>query len=261
MFKGAKVLVSPVIVLGLLALTTPGTVTASTGTGQLVGFVFGPDGTTPVAGAVVTLKNVSNGTAVDSAKSDPLGAFRMTGLERGLYALGVSSVQGRFNAADVVGISPSETTKVSIALVPFETAIAPAAQQVVQEQKQDGESRVGRVVRYLPATQQAEVFIDRGLLQTDDRIHVKTENRKDLTDFRQNARVLIFNGVQVKRLLVGQTGLIPVNKPCLPEDLVYVSCKRGVPPIFLLPLGIATVGFIGHHDDDPPDSSPSTVKR
>jgi hypothetical protein len=35
--------------------------------------------------------------------------------------------------------------------------------------------------------------------------------------------------------------MVPLNKPCVVGDIVYVVCKRGIPPFFLAPLGIAAV--------------------
>lgn len=234
-------LFSILLVSGALAAVPQ---TAPSGTGQLVGFVFGSDGTTPVSGAVVTVRNVTTGSSFESAPSDTEGVFRMTGLERGIYALGVASETGRFNAPEPVGIAPEETTKVTVALIPYDPDIAAAAQQVTQDQKDKGEAYIGRVIRYLPETKQIEVLIERGLLQVGDRIRVKTDNRDDGTDFQQDAKVLEMNGASLKRLLIGQTGLVLAANSALPGDSVYIICKRGIPPIFLLPLGIAATGII-----------------
>lgn len=257
-----KHLLSLGLVVSLIALSVPAS-SFETGKGGLVGFVFEQDGTTPVAGAVVAVRNVTTGAVKQSEKSDNQGIFRFPNLEAGIYALGVSSGRGDFNAADVVGVAPNETAKVTVALSPFEPAVASAAQQVAQDQKEKGESWIGRVVRYNPATNEAEVSIERGLLQAGDKIHVLTAPRGQGTDFFQEARVLKVATATVKRILVGQRGIVSLEKPALPNDDVYVSCKRGVPPFFLLPLGVALVagGAAIVNPPDEPTGTPFKVNR
>lgn len=234
-----------------------------TGKGNLLGFVFEQDGTTPVAGAVVAVRNITTGTVRQSEKSDNQGIFRFSSLEPGLYALGVSSGRGDFNAADVVGVAPNETAKITVALSPFEPAVASAAQQVTKDQKEKGESWIGRVVSYNPGSKEAVVSIERGLLQVGDKIHVLTAPRGQGTDFFQEATVLKISSASVKRILVGQRGLVSLEKPALPNDDVYVSCKRGVPPFFLLPLGVALVagGAAIVNPPDEPTGTPFKVNR
>ena len=205
--------------------------------GNLLGFVYGQDGTTPLPGAVVMVKNISSGRVYESSASDGLGVFKVQGLETGLYALGVTSPKGSFNSTDLIGVAANETSKIAVALTPYEKDVQEAIQPVNKDQQEEGESRVGHVVVYTAGGNQAEVFIERGLLQHSDRIHVKGVN----TDFYQDAKGLLLQGASVRKLLAGQNGMISINKPCEPGDLVYVVCKRGIPPFFLAPLGIAAV--------------------
>lgn len=207
------------------------------GKGQLVGFVFGKDGSTPVAGVVVVAKNVTTGTVFESPKTDGLGAFRFETLDAGIYALGVTSGQGSYNSQDFVGIKPGEIAKVSIALDPYGRDSIDAAQAVAREEKERGESRVGKVVAYVPQSREAMVAIERGLVQAGDRIRIKGP----VTDFFQDVKNLKVDGVRVKRVLTGQQALLPVARPCAAGDDVYVVCKRGVPPLFLAPLGLAAI--------------------
>ncbi len=88
------------------------------GKGNLIGFVFEKDGTTPVEGAFVKLKNVSTGTVYESSKSDKLGILKTEGVEEGLYIVGISTKEGNFNVANLVGIKADETAKVSFSLQP-----------------------------------------------------------------------------------------------------------------------------------------------
>jgi hypothetical protein len=84
--------------------------------GNLIGFVFEKDGTSPVEGAVVKLKNVSTGTVYESSKSDRLGILKTEGIDEGLYIVGISTKEGNFNVANLIGIKAAETAKVSFAL-------------------------------------------------------------------------------------------------------------------------------------------------
>ncbi len=88
------------------------------GEGNLIGFVFLKDGTTPVEGAVVKLKNVSTGTVYESSKSDKMGILKTEGVEEGLYIVGISTKEGNFNVGNLVGIKADETAKVSFSLKP-----------------------------------------------------------------------------------------------------------------------------------------------
>jgi hypothetical protein len=205
--------------------------------GSLIGFIFGPDGSTPVAGAVVVVKNVSTGLATEAAATDGLGAFRVPGLGAGIYALGIKSSQGSYNSQDFFGITAQQTTKVSIALSPYDAAAAAGAAAVIQEQRQKGEAFIGKIVKCDPAAKEAEVMVEIGLIQADDRIHVKGQE----TDFYQDLRGLKAYGVKTKRITVGYTAVFRTAKPCQAGDFVYIVCKRGVPPFFLAPLGIAAI--------------------
>jgi len=88
----------------------------NTGKGNLIGFVFENDKTTPVEGAVVKLKNVSTGVVYESSKSDKLGIFKTKGIAEGLYIVGISTKEGNFNSVNLIGIKATETAKVSFAL-------------------------------------------------------------------------------------------------------------------------------------------------
>ncbi len=238
MSRGAKASVSWGLVFTFILFTTPLLLTSQVpGKGNLVGFVYEKDGSTPVPGAVVLVKNVTTGAILESTKSDDLGVFKVEGLGAGIYALGVTSGQGSFNSLDFVGVSPNETAKVSIALRPYDPAAAQAVQAVTQDQQQKGESFVGRVVKYVPESREAEIFVERGLLQSGDRIRVKG----GVTDFYQDAKALRADGLKSNRILSGQTGMFPASKSCAAGDSVYVVCKRGVPPFFLAPLGVAAI--------------------
>jgi len=233
-----KSVFSLALIFGLVLFSFPQLVSGqATGKGNLIGFVYEQDGTTPIQGAVVVVKNVSSGKVFESGKCDNLGVFKVQGMDAGLYALGVTSVPGDFNSIDLVGVVSNETAKIAIALNPYEKNVAEAAAQITEDQQEKGESRIGRVVAIPPNPGEVEVFIERGLLQVGDRVHVKGES----TDFYQDAKVLKIQGASVKKAFVGQNVLLSVVKPTIVGDLVFVSCKRGIPPFFLAPLGVAAV--------------------
>jgi hypothetical protein len=238
MSRGAKIAISWGLVFVLVLFLSPRLLKSQTsGKGQLIGFVFGKDGSTPVAGAVVVAKNVTTGTVFQSSKTDSLGVFKFESLDAGIYALGVTSGQGSYNSQDLVGIKPRETAKITIALSPYDRDAIEAAQAVAREEKERGESLVGKVVTYAPATKEAKVTIERGLLQVGDRMRVKG----GVTDFVQDVKVLRVEGARAKYCLSGQQAFLPVTRACAAGDGVYVVCKRGVPPLFLAPLGLAAI--------------------
>ena len=88
------------------------------GKGNLIGFVYDKDETTPLEGAVVKLKNISSGIVYESNKTDKLGVFKLEGIDEGLYIAGISSKEGDFNVENFIGIMADETAKISFALKP-----------------------------------------------------------------------------------------------------------------------------------------------
>jgi len=238
MRRGVKVVLSSGLAFALILVMYPSILRSQgTGQGNLVGFIFGQDGSTPVEGAVIVVKNLTTGVVTESPKSDSLGVFKVQGLGAGIYALGVKSDKGSFNSQDFFGVTADKTARITIALAPYDEVSAPAAAAVIKEQRDKGEAFVGRVVTYTPQTKEAEVLVEVGLIQSDDRIHVKGQ----VTDFYQDMRGLRAYGAKVKRVLSGYTALLPTSKACEPGDFVYIVCKRGVPPFFLAPLGIAAI--------------------
>jgi len=238
MRRGAKVVVSWGSALALILVLMPSALKAQgSGKGNLLGFVFEQDRSTPVSGAVVVVKNLTTGAVTEAQQSDSLGVFRVPGLEVGLYALGVRSEKGSFNSQDFFGVVADKTAKISVALNPYDSTAAAAAATVIKEQRDSGEAFIGKVVRYIPETREAEVLVEIGLIQAEDRIHVKGQ----ATDFYQDIRSLRAHGAKARRVLSGHAAVLRTTKPCEPGDFVYIVCKRGVPPFFLAPLGIAAI--------------------
>lgn len=207
--------------------------------GNLIGFVYGKDGTTPLEGAVVKVMNASTGAAYESSRTDSLGIFKIEGVEKGIYIYAVNTAQGDYISDGMIGVSirQNETAKLSISLSPFDEKFASAAQEIYRDQQNTGMSLVGRVIRYDPNSRMAEVFIEKGLLQLDDRMYAKGKN----TNFYQDVRFLEFEGSSVKGLYAGQNAFIGVKKKVEIGDAIYTVSKTGIPPLYSTPLGSASV--------------------
>jgi hypothetical protein len=85
-------------------------------TGNMIGFVYAPDRTTPLEGAVLMLRNVSTGAVYESSGSDSLGIVRVEGVEKGLYIAGINFGDEHYNLNNLIGIRANRTAKVSVAL-------------------------------------------------------------------------------------------------------------------------------------------------
>ena len=163
--------------------------------------------------------------------------FRLVGLDVGIYALGVKSTAGNYNSQDFFGVAAQQTSKLTIALNPYDAVSASAAEAVIKEQRDKGEAYIGKVVKYDPDAREAEVFVEIGLVQKEDRIHVKGQ----VTDFYQDLNKLMAYGAKADRVTSGYTAVVKASKPCVEGDFVYIVCKRGIPPFFLAPLGVAAI--------------------
>ncbi len=232
-----RVCVYLVLASTLLFFAQPLVFAAAPGKGNLVGFVYDQDGTTPVEGAVVMLKNLSTGTVFESNKTSGEGAFSLSGIDQGMYIFGVSSPKGDFNADEVLGIAGNETAKLAVALN--------AEVENPKDQKAPdiaGEKWVGTIISFDAATNIARVYINKGQLKQDEEFHVKGDKKKfnSDTDFWQKAKVIQQNGLAVKKAVAGQYYNILLEKPPLENDFVYVK-KSGPLAFFLTPLGLAII--------------------
>lgn len=86
--------------------------------GSLTGYIFREDSTTPVEGAVVIIRNISNSALYESKESNKLGAFKIDHIEEGLYILGIWTKNGGFNIKNIIGIKANESGEVTFALRP-----------------------------------------------------------------------------------------------------------------------------------------------
>jgi hypothetical protein len=88
--------------------------------GNLIGFVYGPDNTSPIEGAVLKIRNLTTGSLYESMASDDQGRVEFENVDEGLYLVGISTSQGDFNIENLVGIKPNKTANIAFALRPLE---------------------------------------------------------------------------------------------------------------------------------------------
>jgi hypothetical protein len=235
---------------------------------NLIGFVFSEDGTTPVQGAVITLRNVSTGETFKSTGTDNYGVFKVQELEKGLYVMGVSSEDGGYNAENLIGIRSGKTEKVSVTLKTFDQNGQEAAEEDYKNQNK-GEKLVGKVIDYEANTQIATVEIisaedeDEDIeLRKDDEIHVlapEEQEEESETDFYQNVEIMTLNDQPINKATKGQIVAIYMEEDAVPGDLVYLVKRKGIPPIFLIPVGLAAV--VGGVTLTQPDDTPDDVTK
>jgi hypothetical protein len=122
MFKLAKSkFVAIFLIISFAVFISPQVLKAEeTGKGSLVAFVYGPDNTTPIPGAVLKVRNVQTGAAYESLASGERGQVELQGLDEGLYIVGITTAQGDFNIDNLVGIRTDEAARLSFALRPQE---------------------------------------------------------------------------------------------------------------------------------------------
>jgi len=86
--------------------------------GSLAGFIYGKDMKTPVAGAVVKIRNVGDQKELTSLPSDANGMYTIPGIPEGRYILGVTAAEGNFDFDYALHVKASEMGKLSVALAP-----------------------------------------------------------------------------------------------------------------------------------------------
>lgn len=206
--------------------------------GALIGNIFDKDGAAPMAGAVLKLRHINTGAVTQSEPTDKQGFFRIENLAKGIYSFGITSAAGDWNANELIGILEKETTRIAISLNPYEGEIRQSMQEIAREQSlKENEARIGHVIKYDAGTKEAVVFIEKGALHLNDRIRVCG----DETNFYQDVDLLLLEGEKVKRALAGQNPFLKVVRDAQIGDAVFLVCKKGIPPFFLTPCGIASV--------------------
>lgn len=207
--------------------------------GNIIGFLYAKDGTTPLEGAVVKFKNLTSGTVFESTKSDNYGVFKVEGVEKGLYAYGVVTAEGDFNADNLIGlkVGDNETAKLSISVDPYDKEAAEALAEIYKEQEKSGEALIGTIADFNPTTRIAQIQIMKGVLQVNDKIHA----RGLTTNFYQDVDELMVGSNRAKRVSQGQTGTLKLDREAQTGDMVYLVRNKKLFPLFLIPMGVAAV--------------------
>jgi hypothetical protein len=86
--------------------------------GSLSGFIYAKDKITPVAGAVVKIRNLSDQKELASPTTDANGMYTIAGIPEGRYLLGVTSADGNFDLNYTLYVKAGELGKLSLALAP-----------------------------------------------------------------------------------------------------------------------------------------------
>ena len=99
-----------------MALYSPRLLADSTDTGNLTGFIYKADRTSPFEKAVIEVRNITTGSIYESTISDAFGAFRIDEIEKGLYIVSVRTEKGNFHSRNIIGVREDETAKIAFAL-------------------------------------------------------------------------------------------------------------------------------------------------
>ncbi len=86
-----------------------------TAKGRLEGIVY-MDGTAPLSGAIVRVKNIASGTEYQSEASGSDGSFLISNVEKGFYLYEVSTPQGESAPGDYFGVNFNGDMSAKIAL-------------------------------------------------------------------------------------------------------------------------------------------------
>jgi hypothetical protein len=84
--------------------------------GSLIGFVYAENGKTPIAGAIVRVRNMGNQTEYVSEPSDPNGMYKISGIEPGWYFLSVATDTGEFSLGSGFYLKGTEVAKMLLSL-------------------------------------------------------------------------------------------------------------------------------------------------
>lgn len=215
--------------------------------GNLIGFVYGKDGTSPIEGALVKVRNIGDGTVYESSRSNNFGSFKIEGVKEGLYLAGITYSNENFNLNGLIGIKNNETAKVSVSLSTLQQQGAVDETFVSQDFPPKNEIRVGKVVSYNPEKMEAWIFMEEGALRKGDNIRIKGYT----VDFYQKIeRMQISRSGEMKEddldeietVIAGQTFLLEVKEHVEVSDFVYyVKKKKKVLAFFTQPCAWAAL--------------------
>lgn len=85
--------------------------------GNLMGFVYGKDGKTPVQHAMVLIRGLNTGIVYQSKPTGEFGIYRFLGIEPGTYVVGLKLKEKSYNVNDYVKVAAGKTSFVSLSLL------------------------------------------------------------------------------------------------------------------------------------------------
>ena len=89
---------------------------AQPSTGNLMGFVYGKDGKSPLSGAIVLLKGSDTDKVYQSVPTGITGDYRISGIDAGTYVVGLQVNEDTFNVDGYVEVAGGKTDTLSLAL-------------------------------------------------------------------------------------------------------------------------------------------------
>jgi hypothetical protein len=233
---------SLVLLFGFSALLKSETPTK----GNVLGFIYGSDGTTPIEGASLKVVNVSTGSVYESTISNNNGALTISEVETGIYEYVVTTVEGRFVSENSFGlrVQGEEAEKMAIIVNPIAKNAKSEPMAFPEPEQITGESYVGRIIGFDLEAKVAEVYIVRGMIKRNDKVHVKGEK----TNFDMKVKNMNKDGDDVKSLLTGETGVMAMKENASIGDAIYLAVDKGILPLILGAAGLTagTVGVVGY---------------
>ena len=214
--------------------------------GNVLGYIYGSDGTTPLEGAVLKVMNVTTGSVYESTVSNSNGVLKISGLETGIYEYVVTTAQGSFVSENTFGmrVRENETEKMAIRVNSVSNKAKAEPMGFPEPVAIEGEPYIGRVISIDLASKIAEVYIVRGMIKKDDKVHIKGSE----TDFGMKVKDLNKDGDDVNSLLAGETGVMALKQNAAIGDAIYLVADQGILPLILGAAGLTagTAGVVGY---------------
>ena len=211
-------------------------------TGNLIGHIYNQDGSTPLEGVSLALRNVATGKVYISPKSEVDGTVLLEGVEKGFYKIGILTADGGFYTKDLMGLNirGESTETISVSIDPYSQQEAKAVNDLYKDlYDEDEEAIIGNVLQYFTETGMAQVELVKGVLKKDAVVYF----RGFTYNFRQEVTTIILDGKEVEEAYEGDTVLVNVKMPTQIGDLVFL-CERQILPFILWgrPLGLIIIG-------------------
>ena len=214
--------------------------------GNVLGYIYGSDGTTPYKGAIMTAMNVTTGLVYESSVSNSNGVLKITGLETGFYDFAVTTAEGTFISENILGliVREDETEKMAISVNSVSNKAKAEPMGFPEPEAIEGEPYIGRVISVDLASKVAEVYIVRGMVKTNDKVRIKGSE----TDFGMKVKELNKGGDDVSSLLAGETGVMAIKESASIGDAIYLVADKGILPLILGAAGLTagTAGIVGY---------------